>query len=326
MAFDVAGLASSYDLPQYVGELFMQVGERPNTLLRAIGGTAGAVGTVRSNSFPVALTRAVQAPAQPAIVEGADPTAGQQQLTQDTNVVQIFQEAVQLTYSAQSNDGAVGGLCIIPGVTGGMGLANPSSFEFQVALQLEKIQNDMNYTFMQGAYTLPTDNLSARKSRGIATAITTNVSTGSSRALTKAELEALLKSMIDGQNASLGQNFWAFCGADQFENLIDLYSPDANPPEDRTVVGVMVRTIFTKWGPINVVYEPDTPSGEIELINLSAVSPVAREISSAGQRKGVLFVEPLDKTGSADKGQVYGEWGCNYGAEELHGSIDTLSA
>ncbi len=282
MAFDVRGMAATYDLPQHVGQLFSQKGARPNALLRAIGGISGVVRTIVSNEFSIAETFVRQTPAQPAILEGADPTAGEQQLTQDKNVIQIFQEATGLSYSAQSNESSFGGLQVIPG--GGNGsIVDPASFAFQLGLLLDKVQNDLNFSMVQGAFQLPTDNTTARKMRGVGTAITTNVDENSAagRALTKAIFEGAIKTAIDAQNIALGSGLFAFATADQFENLIDLYdtSTDVTPPESRTVAGLMIRTILSKWGEVQLVYEPDVKDfggggsnqGSIMLLNLSFI-------------------------------------------------------
>ncbi len=336
MAWDVSGRATeTYDVPQLTGELFMEIGLRPNALLRAIGGLQGGVRTIRSNEYVTAVTRAVEAPAQPAIVEGADPTYEARSLTQDTNVVQIFQEGVELTFSATSNDQELGGLAVIPGIGQG-GKVDPASFEFQELMHLEAVQNDMNYSFLAGAYAQGSQGV-ARKTRGLANAITSNVdeASGVGRDLTKSIFEGLLKTAIDAQNIPLGANLFAFCDSSQFENLSDLYEDETQKPESRTVAGLAVTQIVTKWGIVNLIYEPDTPDvggggggqGSIVLARLPFIRPVAREITAKGVRYGLLFVDDsVAHTGSSFKEQIYGEWGIDYGAEELHARIDDLNA
>jgi hypothetical protein len=41
--------------------------------------------------------------------------------------------------------------------------------------------------------------------------------------------------------------------------------------------------------------------------------------------KGVLFYEELSKTGASESGQIYGQMGIDYGPEEYHGTITSLS-
>lgn len=40
--------------------------------------------------------------------------------------------------------------------------------------------------------------------------------------------------------------------------------------------------------------------------------------------KGNFFLEPLSKTGAADKYQIYGQLGLDYGAEWYHGKLTGL--
>ena len=42
--------------------------------------------------------------------------------------------------------------------------------------------------------------------------------------------------------------------------------------------------------------------------------------------KGFLFQEPLAKVGSADRTQIYGEIGLEYGSEAAHGKITRLAS
>ena len=53
---------------------------------------------------------------------------------------------------------------------------------------------------------------------------------------------------------------------------------------------------------------------------ISVVNPVALPVPG----KGILFYEALSKTGAAEKGQIYGQLGIDYGPEEFHGTITGL--
>jgi hypothetical protein len=41
--------------------------------------------------------------------------------------------------------------------------------------------------------------------------------------------------------------------------------------------------------------------------------------------KGHFFTEPLAKTGAFDRVQLYGEIGLNYGPEQYHGQITSIT-
>jgi hypothetical protein len=62
------------------------------------------------------------------------------------------------------------------------------------------------------------------------------------------------------------------------------------------------------------------PTDTLALVNLAASAPVFLEVP----KKGHMFVEPLAKVGAADKYQLYGEVGLEYGNEKLHGKITGL--
>ena len=315
--------AASTDLPQYLGELF-QKGKRPNAVLRLIGGLTGGVKNVNATTFPMGVDYSLDAGSQPGILEGADPTSAQVAATQASNVVQIFQEAFEFTYSRLGATAAIDGITLIPGApAGGAQLQIPGSFSFQAARAAEQIANDANYTFLRGTYVLPTDNDSARKCRGMLTAVSTNDANGSgtNRALTKTIFEGALKTFMANGMFNKGDEITVIGDADQVENLTDLYKSDTQLPESRAVAGVMVETIITTWAICNVVYDPDMASNELFLFRPELCAVVAMPIPG----KGIIFAEPLAKTGSTEKSQMYAELGIDYVNEIFVGSIDDLS-
>lgn len=327
----IAGLGVTYDLPPMVGALFRIGGKNKNALLRLAGFvpfSATAVRVVSSSKYPVAVAYDLEAAAQPAVLEGADaPTAQERTLAQQTNISQIFHEAVTLSFSAQSNVETIGGLAVLPGEGQGT-LLDPGSLEFQIGRRMEKIAQDMNFSFVQGLFQDPANNATARKTRGLRTAITTNVfaNAGAGRDLTKAVFEGALKSMVNGGHITMGAQLVALGNADQVENLVDLYKSDTRLPESREVAGVSIRSIVTTWGVVDVVFEPDMTAGEIVLTSIGFVQPVFRRLVVQGADRGIFISEPIAKTGSADKWQLYAEAGLAYGDERLHGLIDDLNA
>jgi hypothetical protein len=59
------------------------------------------------------------------------------------------------------------------------------------------------------------------------------------------------------------------------------------------------------------------PDADLGIVDLSSCYPVFTEVPG----KGVLFVEPLAKTGATEKFQLYGEIGLEYGPETFHGLL-----
>lgn len=342
----VSGTAETYDLPQYVGELFLS-GDEPRSLLRLIGvssdedledlqqGQLNNGRTILSNQFNLNVDYDLPSASQPSHAEGADASYSERDTSADQNVVQIHQEGIALSYSAQSNQETLSEL----GSTGETVMGDdgqqvdPGQLSFQASRKVEKIARDLNYSFVQGTFAQGSAG-SARGTRGISNAVSTNVfdNSGTARNLTVSIFETALKDMIANGAFNVGARVVALCDADQYENLIDLYEPDSGSgleqlaPRSATQAGVMIQTIRTKWGFVDVAYDADMPSGEIMILQPQFMEAVAREIREEGQRKGVLFLEPLAKTGSASKYQLYGEWGLDYGPEWKHGKIDDLNA
>ena len=58
-----------------------------------------------------------------------------------------------------------------------------------------------------------------------------------------------------------------------------------------------------------------TRGGIVSVLNLGAAGLVGMEVPG----KGILFEEPLAKTGASDSSQIYGQFGIDHGPEYLHG-------
>lgn len=341
----VSGIAETYDLPQFVGELFLS-GDEPRSTLRLAGvtddedlqglrqGDFRNVRRVQSNQFNLNVDYDLPSASQPSVSEGSDPSFTERDTSADQNVVQIHQEGFSLSYSAQSNQNTLTELGSSGEAVMGMGSRiDPGDPEWQLLRKIEKFARDLNYSFVQGTYAAGSAG-SARGTRGISNAVSTNVfdNSGTNRSLTVSIFESALKSMIGNGAFNVGARVVALCDTDQYENLVDLFEPDSGSgleeiaPRSATTAGVMITTIRTKWGIVDVAYEADMPANEILIIQPKFMRPVAREIVADGQRKGILFAEPVARTGAANKYQLYGEWGFDYGPEWKHGKIGDLSA
>src|SRR5437763_1460202 len=95
----ISGMGSTFTLPQYAGEL-IQLAPEDTPFFSAIGGLA-----IEDPDLLVASTQFfwqtedLPAAAQPATVEGANPTITEQSRNYGSNVVQIFQYGVSVSYS-----------------------------------------------------------------------------------------------------------------------------------------------------------------------------------------------------------------------------------
>ena len=174
MAGAVTGVATTFGLPNYHGELF-SITPADTPLLSVIGGLTGG-GMTDSTQFEW-QTYDLRDASQPAVLEGATaPTAQARVRANVRNVCQIHQEKVSVSYTKQAATGQYATPSAAPYVAPAGG-ANPvvSELDWQVAQAIKQIARDVNWSFINGRYNLPTSNSAARKTRGILEAISTNV-------------------------------------------------------------------------------------------------------------------------------------------------------
>lgn len=330
----VAGATTTNNALGFIGKLYLK-GRRSNALLRMIGATANvepsAINTdtlatagwqtVTNYEFVTNLDYDLPAPAQPSVLEGADaPTPNTSQNTQAKNVVQIFHEAVEVTYLRGSTESRLASTGVLT--------AGISPEDLALAAQqnrvLQKIAQDVNHSFLNGAFANPANpTASALRTRGLRTAITTNVlaNGGTPQALTVGLLEDLYKARIDNGGAA-PENLTLLTNTNQLKALNALYKTEFNNGQDRFVGGVQVRTIYTAFGILNVVLEMDMPQTEIVFVDPNVIS--GKVLNVPGKEAG-LFYEALAKNGSAERGQFYGQMGFDHGPEWAHAKLVDLS-
>ena len=307
----ITGQGQSFNLPNYVGELF-NVSPTDTPLLSAIGGMTGGK-SVTSKQFTWQTTDLAGA-AQTAVVEGADPTMKGRTRSEVSNVTQIMQYGVEVSYTKQAAVGNLSGESII----GNQPVQDELAFQLDMAMKTAA--RDIEHSFIQGTYVADTDISTARKTRGMLAAVTTNEVAGAAGALDQAKVESALKKMADS-----GAPFEMpviFANAFQKQKLSSIYSSAlALAPRDRSIGGVNITTIETDFGQVGIVYERHIPADDVLIADLAFMKPVFLDIPG----KGHFFVEPLAQTGAAYKYQVYGEIGLEYGPEQFHAKITNLS-
>ena len=307
----ITGQGESYNLPNYVGELF-NVSPTDTPLLSAIGGMTGGK-SVTSKQFTWQTTDLAGA-TQTAVVEGADPVMKGRTRSEVTNVAQIMQYGVEVSYTKQAAVGNLAGESII----GNQPVQDELAFQLDMAMKTAA--RDIEHSFIQGTYVADTNITTARKTRGMLAAVTTNEVAGGAAALTQAKVESALKKMADS-----GAPFEMpviFANAFQKQKLSSIYSSAlALAPRDRNIGGVNITTIETDFGQVGIVFERHIPADDVLIADLAFLKPVFLDIPG----KGHFFVEPLAQTGAAYKYQVYGEVGLEYGPEQFHAKITNLS-
>lgn len=256
---------------------------------------------------------------QPAISESASLTAPDATVvtrTQMTNVTQIFQESLGISYAKQSNMGTLSGLNVANQQ------ANPiNELDFQVAAKIQKIQRDIEFTFIQGAYNKATSDATINKTRGLVAAITTNVTAMSSKPLGLWDIADMVKK-IYGQNAPTdGLVLWCDAvtmfqiNADAVQNGLTVV------PAAREINGIALSSVVTPIGIVYLYLGECLPAGTALLLNLDVIAPVYQPVPG----KGNFFLEPLAKTGAGEKYQLFGQIGLDHGPEWYHGKFTGIA-
>lgn len=314
----VSGQATTFNLPNYTGELFT-VAPSDTPFLSAIGGLNGGK-IVKSVEFEWQTEDLESTSANNSRVEGANaPTASGVSRSNVSNVTEIHQESIEVSYTKQA---AVG---LHNGINNEEDNPMRSELQHQIDLKLVKVGVDIEKSFLTGTYAKPGTIATPRTTRGIVTAVTTNVfaNGGTARPLSKSIVDNALAAMYtNGARLPQASTVFMMSPAQKIA-LSNLYSTAVlnQPTMTRNIGGVAIDTLVTDFGVFGAVVNRWFPAGKIGVIDLSVCRPVFLDVPG----KGHLFVEPLAKNGAADRYQLYGEVGLEYGPEVYHGVIGDLS-
>ncbi|MEU5979393.1 DUF5309 family protein [Streptomyces sp. NPDC047315] len=172
MAGQITGMGTTFNLPNYTNELFALTPE-DTPLLSAIGGLTGG-GMTTATEFEWE-SYDLRDPGQRTRVEGATaPTAEARVRGNVTNVVQIHQEQVSVSYTKQAAIGQVASPQSAPYNHGGGSNPITNELDWQIEQMLKQMALDVNWSFINGSYVKPTTNATARQTKGLLAAITTN--------------------------------------------------------------------------------------------------------------------------------------------------------
>jgi hypothetical protein len=235
---------------------------------------------------------------------------------QKTNVTQIYQESVGISYGKISNMGTLSGVNIAGQA------ANPINEEdFQVAAKMAKIAQDIEYTFINGVFQKSTGDAVANKSRGLLNAITTNIIDADGKALTFLLVCEAMK-LIDDSNGSLDNLVLGVDSTSRLQLNADAAANGLTIVESgRTVNGVNIDTVLTPLGTIGIRTLKYLPKGTVTAFDPSIMAPVEQMVPG----KGNFFIEELAKTGAGTKKQIFGQIGLDHGPEWYSAKITGLS-
>lgn len=320
MPENVSGVGTSFNLPNYAGELFT-ASPKKTPFLSMIGGLSGGK-TSKSFEFVTGQNYELPAAAQPAITETASltaPAATEIVREQKTNTCQIFHQSIDLSYAKMSQIGQLAGLNIA-----GQN-ANPASEEdWQIEQALKIAAQNVEYTFLNGTYQKATNATTAAKTRGMFELTSDSDSTqidAESAALTKSMLDSLYKGLVD--NGAYWDNMCMFVNSTQKQTITNIYASQfsARMAMQDKKAGMNIVEIETDFGVLSVVFDPFVPAGKLLVADVAHIAPVFCPVPG----KGVLFVEDLAKTGADNKKQLYGQIGLDHGMAYMHGSIINIA-
>lgn len=309
-------IATSFGVLNYSGLLFNK-GNTRTPLSSAIGSRAKTTNHVEFVTGQEYTGGG--AGAQPDISENKSLTAPDASVvtrTQKTNVTQIFQESVGISYGKMSNMGTLSGINIANQQ------ANPiNELDFQVAAKMQKVNRDIEYTFINGVYNKSASDDQANKTRGLVSAITTNEIAVGSKPLGLWDVADGLKKVYEGNAPTEGLVLWCDAvtmfqiNADAVQNGLTVI------PAARDVNGIKLSSVITPLGVVYLYLGECLPAGTALLLNLSVLAPVFQPVPG----KGNFFLEQLAKVGAGEKYQLFGQIGLDHGPEWYHAKFTGIA-
>lgn len=308
-------IATSFGVLNYSGMLFNK-GNTRCPLSSIIGGRAKTTNHVE---FVTGQEYATDGGTQPAISENDSLTAPEASVVtraQKTNVTQIFHETVGVSYGKMSNMGTLNGINIANQQ------ANPmNELDFQVAAKMQKVNRDIEFTFVQGEYSKATTDATVNKTRGLNTAITSNVVAMASKPLGLWNIADGVKKVYEANAPQDGLVLWCDAttmfqvNADAVQNGLTVI------PAAREINGIKLSSVVTPLGIVYLYLGEFLPKGTAFLLNLDVLAPVYQPVPG----KGNFFLEQLSKTGAGEKYQLFGQIGLDHGPEWYHAKFTGIS-
>jgi len=301
---------SSWDLVNYVGELFT-ASQKQTPIVSLIPNKR-----VQNDEFPLSVEYALATAAQNVRSEDdavTAPTAVDVTTSQTKNSIQIMHHSILVTYKAQSNMNRITGIA-----DANVPVSIQDHVDFQTARKLETIKRDMEVSAINGTYVASSASSASTATRGIFEAISdaSNGVAAGSADLSKALInQALREAYADG---ALFENMAFVVNAFQKQQISDIY---AYVPTDRFLGGENIQAIETDFGRAFVILNPHMDTNDFLILDLAVCANVFQPVPG----KGELFSEPLAVVGAATKGQLYTQWGFDYGASFRHNAVTGLS-
>jgi hypothetical protein len=315
----------TWNVPNFVGELF-RLSPTDYPFLAMIGGLTGGVALASTQwTWQDTIHRA---PEIQSIVEGDDAVFTVQKRNERKNVAAIHQYGVELTYTKQAATGQLGTSGDTPDIAATSILGTQpvmDEMSWQLVIKLEQAGLDVEAMFLDGTLANPADG-TARQTQGIVGAVsgdtTTDYVSVSDQTATRAVINDLTRKLYI--NGARFRNCIIFVGARSKEELGDDYGRSTDgwnqEPRSGSMFGVNIETVNTEQGQIPIALNRHLDVDTVLIVELSVCQPRFLPI----RNKGHFFMEPLAKSGSYDRAQLYGEIGLEYGPSGWHAIAENL--
>ncbi len=312
---------TSWNFPNYTGQLYAVGSDNKTPFLNMIGGLEGGrIRTVGDFQFAVSVPWDLDAAVTTGITEDdsmdGPPATRTYVPEQDVNTCQIWHKGVHVSYKKQS----VTGQAVADTTTNLIDINEPQAIadavDFQIMANLKQLAKNIEKSFLEGTYVQATSAAVGAQTGGVITQMSSNVVAAGSVVLSKALIDALLLGMV--ASGAEFENAVIFCNGWQKQKISDIYG---YAPTDRNVGGANINQIETDFAMLGVAYAPAVTTSVLAIIDLAVCKPVYCPVPG----KGVLFYEDLAKNGAAARGQIYGQVGLDFGPQEYHGKITGLT-
>tara|TARA_Y100000114_G_scaffold145723_1_gene155665 strand:- start:348 stop:1379 length:1032 start_codon:yes stop_codon:yes gene_type:complete len=330
------------NINNFTGELFKVTPQR-TPLLSATGGLTGGK-AINSTFFQFqTIDNATVSSVTPG-AEGGTPNFNGRSRSAIQGVLEIFHEAVQVTYTAQAAYGEIVPFDLASSYKNSIDKlalegTNPVNDEMaaQLELVLELVAKKAEFQAFNGAFSDGTS--SNRQMRGLDAHCSLSGGniyfndangdgTGADQKIHWDTVAGAMKKLYDA-GAPMREPV-LFVSP---QMLLDLNKELLNPtvsgavtggilPRDRNVGGVDIDTIVTPFGAMGMALSDNLPANKAFIVDLAFVTPVFLNIPG----KGTVFIRDLDQGDNARMGKaVYMEMGYDFGPPQYHCEIADIA-
>ena len=330
------------NINNFTGELFKVTPHR-TPLLSASGGLTGGK-AINSTYFQFqTVDNAVVSSVTPGS-EGGSPNFNGRSRSAVQGVLEIFHEAVQITFTAQAAYGEIVPFDLASSYKNSIDKlslegTNPVNDEMaaQLELVLELVAKKAEFQAFNGAFSDGTS--SNRQMRGLdehCSLTGGNIyfndangdGSGADQKIHWDTVAGAMKKLYDA-GAPLREPVLFISP----QMLLDLNKELVNPtvsgaltggilPRDRNVGGVDIDTIVTPFGAMGLALSDYLPSNKAFIVDMAFVTPVFLNVPG----KGTVFIRDLDQGDNARMGKaVYMEMGYDFGPPQYHCEIADIA-